>query len=112
MKITTTIERFDKNKFDVGAIYFVEMEIAEMNASCTGLYVCTEVVETRDSVILHPITIFGAQNWTHTCINASVSITSDNYDVVVNINRVRLSGSYFRDKDGVPHFTTELNIVD
>ena len=103
MKITTTIERFDKNKFDVGAIYFVEMEIAEMNASCTGLYVCTEVVETRDSVILHPITIFGAQNWTHTCIND---------DVVVNINRVRLSGSYFRDKDGVPHFTTELNIVD
>lgn len=33
MKITTTIERFDKNKFDIGAIYFVEMEIAEMNAS-------------------------------------------------------------------------------
>ena len=109
MKITTTIEKFDKNAFDIGAIYFVQLEIDTAGAECTGLFICTEISKSEDSATLQLIKLFGAKAW-NLCV--PVIITPNNYDIITEIYRVHLSCSYFRDADNIPHFKADIDIAE
>lgn len=96
MEITKTVKYFDKNCFSLGTLYLVYFKVADSRFA-EGIFVCSKISETENSISLCPIKYFQARCWN--CISC-IKIDEDTYDIIEKIERLTIDGNYQFDKDG------------